>query len=52
MSKADFKKVIKKLANDDTFIQQVNDTPDAALAGFNLTPDEVTLVKACAKGMS
>lgn len=44
MSKAGLEKVVTAMA-DESFRQKVKENPDAALAGYDLTPEEKAAIK-------
>ncbi len=45
MSKAGIEAVANKAMADETFRRKLKENPDAALAGFDLTPDERNAIK-------
>jgi len=45
MSKAGIEAVVNKAMADETFRRKLKENPDAALAGFDLTPEERTALK-------
>jgi hypothetical protein len=40
MSVHDLTRIIERASSDFTFLTQLNEDPDRALAGYDLTPDE------------
>ncbi len=45
MSKAGIQAVVNKAMADETFRRKLKENPDAALAGFDLTPEERSALK-------
>ncbi len=45
MSKASVEAIITKAMQDPSFRKQLQQNPDAALRGYDLTPEEVTAIK-------
>ncbi len=45
MSKAGIEAVVNKAMADETFRRKLKENPDAALAGFDLTPEERSALK-------
>ncbi len=45
MSKAGIQAVVNKAMADETFRRKLKESPEAALAGFDLTPEERSALK-------
>lgn len=45
MSKAGVEALVNKAMADETFRRQLKENPDAALRGFDLTPEEIAAIK-------
>ena len=45
MSKAGVEALVKKAMADETFRRQLKESPDAAIRGYDLTPEEIAAIK-------
>jgi hypothetical protein len=45
MSKAGVEALVKKAMADETFRGQLKENPDAAIRGYDLTPEEIAAIK-------
>ncbi len=45
MSKAGVEALVKKAMADETFRRQLQESPDAAIRGYDLTPEEIAAIK-------